>query len=617
MADAEPDTETDSVSATDALPESGSEPEPAGPGRLARLGDRLRRTLMPRLTRLVVSALAGALMCVSFPPWGWWYCAFLSLAALGWVLTRTQTTRAGGFGYGLVFGLAFYVPLLPWIGSLVGTVPWLALALLQALFPALFGLLAVLVRGLPGWPVWFAAEWAVAEWVKSVVPFGGFPWGVVGFSQAGGPLLPLAHIGGAPLVSVAVALVGFSLTAIGLEIVMWWRHSHPDHAATTDAARPEVVLPGVCICVVLLGTALVWPAVRQAGVGADAQPSVTVAAVQGNVPRLGLDFNAQRRAVLDNHVAETLRLAADVQAGRAPQPMVVIWPENSSDIDPLINADAGTEIAQAARAVHAPILVGTVLRAPGYTPDNPAATNTVMVWDDVTGPGQRHDKKIVQPFGEYLPWRSFFRHISSYADRAGFFVPGSGDGVVQAAGIPIGVTTCWEVIFDRAARESVLNGAQLLTVPTNNATFDEAMSAQQLAFARLRAVEHDRYVVVAGTTGISAVIAPDGRELARTKFFEPAYLDTAVRLKSDLTVATVWGPAIQIGLIVIGVAAVIAAMLHNRGFLVRRHEGRFVRRRRTAVSADADVQPEAGSTEVPDTGSAEKPDAGSEDEGST
>ncbi|MEN4478659.1 apolipoprotein N-acyltransferase [Mycolicibacterium cosmeticum] len=624
MADAEPDTDTGPE--TDTAPETTTEPEPAGPGRLARFGDRLRRALLPRLTRLVVSVLAGALMCVSFPPWGWWYCAFPALAALGWVLTRTQTTRAGGFGYGLVFGLAFYVPLLPWIGSLVGTLPWLALALLQALFPALFGLLAVLVRGLPGWPVWFAAEWAVGEWLKSVVPFGGFPWGVVGFSQAGGPLLPLAQIGGAPLVSVAVALVGFSLTAIGLEIVLWWRHGHPDHAAaTTDAARPEVVLPGLCICVVLLGTALVWPAVRQAGAGAGAQPSITVAAVQGNVPRLGLDFNAQRRAVLDNHVAETLRLAADVQAGRAPQPMVVIWPENSSDIDPLINADAGAEIAQAARAVHAPILVGTVLRAPGYTPENPAATNTVMVWDDVTGPGQRHDKKIVQPFGEYLPWRSFFRHISSYADRAGFFVPGTGDGVVQAAGVPIGVTTCWEVIFDRAAREAVLNGAQLLTVPTNNATFDEAMSAQQLAFARLRAVEHDRYVVVAGTTGISAVIAPDGRELARTKFFEPAYLDASVRLKSGLTVATVWGPAIQIGLIVIGVAAVIAAMLHNGGFFVRRHEGSFVRRRRTAASAGLDLQPDAGragqpdagSAEEPDAGSAKEPDSGSEDKGST
>jgi apolipoprotein N-acyltransferase len=299
--------------------------------------------------------------------------------------------------------------------------------------------------------------------------------------------------------------------------------------------------------------------------------------VQGNVPRLGLEFNAQRRAVLDNHVRETMRLAEDVRAGRAPQPAVVIWPENSSDIDPIRNRDAAEIISVAADAVHAPILVGAVLAAPGYSRDNPVSTNSVIVWDGRGGPGERHDKQIVQPFGEYLPWRSFFKHLSSYADRAGYFVPGGGSGVVNAAGIPIGVTTCWEVIFDRAARESVLNGAQLLAVPTNNATFDESMSAQQLGFARLRAVEHDRYAVVAGTTGISAVIAPDGHEVARTAFFEPAYLDTQVRLKSGLTPATRWGPIIQGLLVGIGVASVAAAILHN---------GSFVRRRRKATNDD-------------------------------
>jgi apolipoprotein N-acyltransferase len=133
------------------------------------------------------------------------------------------------------------------------------------------------------------------------------------------------------------------------------------------------------------------------------------------------------------------------------------------------------------------------------------------------------------------------------------------------------------VIFDRASRESVLNGAQLLAVPTNNATFDESMSAQQLSFARLRAVEHDRYTVVAGTTGISAVIAPDGHEVARTAFFEPAYLDTQVRLKSGLTPATRWGPIIQGLLVAIGVASVAAAILHNGG---------FVRRRKKATDAE-------------------------------
>ena len=220
----------------------------------------------------------------------------------------------------------------------------------------------------------------------------------------------------------------------------------------------------------------------------------------------------------------------------------VIWPENSSDIDPLANQDARDEISVAATAIKAPILVGGVLAAPGYSPDNPVSTNSVIVWNPETGPGDRHDKQIVQPFGEYLPWRSFFSHLSSYADRAGYFVPGSGTGVVNAAGVPIGVTTCWEVIFDRAARESVQNGAQVLAVPSNNATFNEAMSEQQLAFGRLRAVEHDRYVVVAGTTGISAIIAPDGRELARTAFFEPAYLDMPGAAKDAAHAGNAVGP---------------------------------------------------------------------------
>jgi apolipoprotein N-acyltransferase len=556
------DAEADGSAVGDPTETPSTEPTPT---RAARIAARLKKVLEPRALRLSASVAAGLLMCLSFPPFGWWYLSFFCFALLAWVFTHPATRPAGGFGYGFLFGLAFYVPLLPWISGLVGAAPWLALSTMEALFPAVFGLMAIAVRRLPGWPLWLAGVWALAEWLKSTVPFGGFPWGVVGYSQSDSPLLPIAHFGGAPLVSFAVVLVGFSVTAIVAECVQWWRH-HPH----VHAPPPAVVVPGVCVVVVLLAVALSGPYVRQSGLGAGDDPPVTVAAVQGNVPRLGLEFNAQRRAVLDYHVRETMRLTEDIRAGRAPQPAVVIWPENSSDIDPIRNRDAAELISAAAAAVHAPILVGAVLAAPGYSPDNPVSTNSVIVWDGATGPGERHDKQIVQPFGEYLPWRSFFRHLSSYADRAGYFVPGTGTGVVNAGGIPIGVTTCWEVIFDRAARESVLNGAQLLTVPTNNATFDESMSAQQLSFARLRAVEHDRYVVVAATTGISAVIAPDGHELARTGFFEPAYLDNQVKLKSGLTPATRWGPIVQGLLVAIGVASVVAGMLHNGGFVRRR-----------------------------------------------
>ncbi|OBG87816.1 apolipoprotein N-acyltransferase [Mycobacterium sp. E136] len=538
---------------------------------MAETASRTRRfgqALINRLPQLAVVIVAGLLLCLSFPPFGWWYLSFVAFALLAWVLTRETTTVRGGFGYGFVFGAAFYLPLLPWVGAFVGPFPWIGLALAEAFFPALFGAAAVAVRKLPGWPLWFAGLWSAQEWLKSTVPFGGFPWGVVAYGQTESPLRSIAQLGGAPLLSFATVLVGFSVAAIVFEVVEWWRRD-----AGQNAAPPAVVVPGVAISAVLLVTALTWPHVRQSGLGAGDEHSVTVAVVQGNVPRLGLDFNAQRRAVLDNHVRETLQLAEDVRAGRAPRPMFVVWPENSSDIDPLANPDADELISSAASAIDAPILVGAVVEAPGATPDEPATTNSVIVWNPRGGPGERHDKQIVQPFGEYLPWRGFFRHFSDYADRAGYFVPGDGTGVVHPAGVPVGVTTCWEVIFDRAPRESVRNGAQLLVVPSNNATFTESMSEQQLAFARLRAVEHDRYVVVAGTTGISAVISPDGRELSRTSFYEPAYLDSAVRLKTQLTAATRWGPLVEGLLIALGVGGLIAAMLHNESFVRRRLTG--------------------------------------------
>ena len=124
------------------------------------------------------------------------------------------------------------------------------------------------------------------------------------------------------------------------------------------------------------------------------------------------------------------------------------------------------------------------------------------------------------------------------------------------------------------------------------------MSAQQLAFARLRAVEHDRYVVVAGTTGISAVIAPDGASIARTAFFEPAYLDTQIRLKTDLSPATRWAPIIQGLLVTLGFGAVFAAILHNGQFVSRLLSGRKTiqrhRPRRRAPTTKEPHDPRAG-----------------------
>lgn len=533
-------------------------------------GDRAALTATGRDAALAVAS--GLLLFASFPPRPLWLLAPVGIALLTAVLTgygRGGRTLRAGFGYGYLAGLGFLVPLLPWIGEYVGPLPWLALAAAEAVFIGLFGLGAVLVARLraPNWVIALAvaAVWSLTEWLRSSLPFGGFPWGRLAFGQPEGWLLPLAALGGAPLLSFGVALTGTGLAALAF-------------AAIRRRPVRDLVGPVLVACSASLVAVATVPYVHT---DPDGDRTITVAAIQGSVPRLGLEFNAQRRAVLDNHVRRTFQLADDVAAGREPRPDLVVWPENASDIDPLRNADAAAAITAASEAVGAPILVGAVLvNTDGTT------TNTAIVWDGAQGPGDRHDKRIIQPFGEYLPYRDFFRLFSSYADQAGNFVPGDGNGVVHTGGIPVGVATCYEVAFDRALTESVRDGAELIAVPTNNATFgDTEMTYQQLAMSQVRAVEHRRDVVVAATSGVSAIIDSDGSVVEQSDLFVPAALVSEVALRTDTTLATRLGPIPEVLLCLAAAAALGLAVVGGRG---RRRAG-----------ADSPQQVASGVTEAP------------------
>lgn len=477
---------------------------------------------------------AGGMLYVSFPPRQLWFLAPLAIAVLVVTLRGRSLWAASGYGY--LAGLGFFVPLLPWVGIYVGAVPWLVLAAVQAVAFGIFGALAAALGRWRGAPVWLAGAWVAVEAVRSRIPFGGFPWGRIAFGQPEGLLLPLAALAGAPGLSFVVVLLGAALAA----------------AAGAVVRRQPQTLAGPAATVAVIGL-LVWM-MTPAGGGDDAgERSVTVAVVQGNVPRLGLDFNAQRRAVLDNHVQRTLDLAEEIRSGRVVRPDVVVWPENSSDIDPFGNRDAAAQIDRAARAIGVPILVGAVIAG-----SNGTSRNTLVVWDPVTGPGQEHDKRQLVPFGEYLPLRELMTQLSSYASRAGNFVPGTGNGVVDLAGVPVAVATCYEVAFDDLVTESVRAGAQLIAVPTNNATFGRTeMTYQQLAMSRVRAVEHGRAVVIAATSGVSAVIEPDGAVAQRTALFTPDVLIARVPLRTTTTLATRIGAAGE----VICAAAVLAALV--------------------------------------------------------
>lgn len=480
---------------------------------------RLRR-LVPAAT----AALSGVLLYISFPPRTLWWLALPAFAAFGWTL-RGRSWKAG-LGLGYLFGLGFLLPLLVWTGVEVGPVPWLALAFIEAVFVALVGAGVAAVSRLPAWPLWAAALWTAGEAARARAPFGGFPWGKIAFGQADGIFLPLAALGGTPVLGFAVVLCGFGL----YEVVR----------LGAGMRRTRAIRRGAAVAAVLTVTAPVAGAFAALPLVSDQAEDgqVTVAAIQGNVPRAGLEFNAQRRAVLDYHARETERLAAKVRAGKIAKPDIVLWPENSSDIDPFANTDARAVIDQASRAIGVPISVGGVVTKDGKL------YNEQILWDPQSGPTRTYDKRQIQPFGEFLPLRSLIGAINpawtSMARQD--FTRGTEPGVFTMDGARVGLATCYEAAFDWAVRDTVTHGAQMISVPSNNATFDRSeMTYQQLAMSRIRAVEHSRAVTVPVTSGVSAMIMPDGRITRRTGMFVADSLVEKIPLRSSQTPATRMG----------------------------------------------------------------------------
>jgi apolipoprotein N-acyltransferase len=278
------------------------------------------------------------------------------------------------------------------------------------------------------------------------------------------------------------------------------------------------------------------------------------------VARPGLDFNAERRAVLDNHVAATVALAARVRSGRAPAPELVIWPENASDIDPLRNPDAAAVIQLASQSIGVPLLVGAVLREPVGE-----LTNAGIVYRPGSGPGARYAKQHPAPFAEYIPYRSFFRRFSDKVDLVRLdFHAGSGPGVLPMGRARVGDVICFEVAYDGLVRDTVRGGATLLAVQTNNATFgysDE--SVQQLAMSRLRAVESGRSVVHISTVGISALIRPDGSMVRRSALFRQDVLQAELPLRTAGTPATRVGSWPEALLAILGLGLGLAGELSS------------------------------------------------------
>ncbi|MGQ5262570.1 apolipoprotein N-acyltransferase [Micromonospora sp. ZYX-F-536] len=513
---------------------------------------------LPLRVAVPMAVAAGLALLVAFPPYGLWPLAPVGVALLAAAAHRRRL-RAGA-GLGFLTGLALFGPLLAWTNLHTGYLPWVLLSLLQAGYLALLGVATAWVSPLAdrsrwAWPVLTGLLWVGQEALRDRTPFGGFPWGRLAFSQDSSPLLRLASLGGAPLVTFAVALVG------GLLVTAAWRGwtaARETPAQAPPARRWLPVAVPAAAAVALSAGGLLVP-VAAAGDGAE----VTVAIVQGNVPRLGLDFNAQRQAVLNNHVDATLELAARVATGAQRQPDLVVWPENSSDIDPLRNPTAGARISQAADAVRAPILVGAVLLGPGAG----QVRNAGVLWQPGTGPDltQLYAKRHPVPFAEYVPLRNVARMVSDKVDLIrSDFVAGSTPGVVRTGRMVLGDVICFEVAYDEVVRDTVTGDAQLLVVQTNNATFNVAEARQQMAMVRLRAVEHGRPALMASTVGVSGFVAPDGRVSDATGFNTREVVVRQLRLDGATTLATRLGWWPEVALAGLAAAALVGAATLRR-----------------------------------------------------
>lgn len=495
-----------------------------------------------RVARRAALAVAGGLLLVvGHPPYGVGAAGAVALVPL---LLLARDVGAGerplrdGAGWGLLAGVVLFAPLLWWIGRF-GTLPLVALVTVQSMAVAAFvGLLAA--WGTRPWrPVVAVVLWVGLEVLRSRVPLSGFPWGALGLTQHdGGLFLPVARL--ATVSGVSAALAAAAVAVEGVVV----RLSAGGPGRWRQALRP---LAGLAAVLVATGLAGLVPPPAPTG------ETVDIAGVQGYTQALPsvLDREdvARVESVVEGQVAATRRLAASP----AGPPEVTVWPENSLDADyrrvPALAAAVEETLDLLGGGV---LLTGALLEA---TDDPDQLVNAIL---DIREGGRLagiHEKRVLVPFGEYVPLRPLFGWVEALEVITRDQVPGAEPTVFEVAGARIAPVACFESIFSGLVRDQVLGGAEVLVVSTNNSSFGRsAASAQHLAFSRLRAVESGRWVLHAGISGISGVVAPDGTLTQETELFTEAVVRADLPQVRGLTPATRFGD-------VIGTAALLGTLL--------------------------------------------------------
>jgi apolipoprotein N-acyltransferase len=386
-----------------------------------------------------------------------------------------------------------------------------------------------------------ARRLAVLELLRAYHPIGGFPWGLLALSQHdAGLLLPLARVvGGFGLAAVIVA--------VNLAVALWLRALFDSREGSRLA--PLVGLP--LLVAGLLGARLVVPEAP-----APSGPPLDVVVVQAGLRGgHGLAQGQTTEQVFANHVRRTETLALTPGA----PPDLVVWGEGAADADPLTNPDRRQQVARAAAAARAPILLGATTRLD----QDHLATEGLLY----TAEGQladRYRKRRLVPFGEFVPFGSVLGRLVP-ATREGVpydKVPGQRLEPLLIDGVRVGPLICWESAYPGDARQLAGDGAQLLLIMTNNASFGTGAGPRQhLAAGQLRAVETGRTIVQAAVTGISAVIDPAGRTSSETGLYQDTVIRVQAEQRGGATPYVRFGRGIEAGLVGITVGGLVLAGL--------------------------------------------------------
>jgi apolipoprotein N-acyltransferase len=472
---------------------------------------------------IALSLVAGLLAYAAFPPIGLWWCAPISLALLNYLLSNDRF-RQRAFAV-IIFGIAFFGPLLAWSNTYVGDIPWLILTVLQVLLLLPLALLHVSnTRKVFIFPF----LWVGVEFLRAHYPFNGFGWGRIAFSQADAPYVQLARIGGAPLLSFVVALI-----AVSIYLAFQQRFA-------------VSVLVLASIIAVTFAAAITRPSLPKR--------DFSFIAVQGGVPSLGLDFNSRATQVFENH----LRTTVNYMISHPSKPEVVLWPENSIDVDPFKDPIVRDQLQSVVDEFNVPFIVGAVLQ------HGSNFQNASILWEPKKGPTTIYIKRHLTPFGEYIPLRPIAEIVSPYAKNVVDFLPGDRIVIHVVGRARFAPIICFELLDDASGR-AIAKQSNAFVVQTNSATFGlSPESDQQLGITRIRSIEHQRYSISISTSGVSALIDPTGKVTHRTGQDQAAVIDSTIGLTNSVSIADRFGSPIEAILVLFPLILVTPDWLRRR-----------------------------------------------------